>query len=107
MRITIEIIFLMIVHTVVKELQKKSRNAGIVADATYAIICQPSSSFKGLHLIDRDVLVKQGINDLTNYSITKGCKDLIADLYIDQTTAEKYPVPDMNIVFKKIPKSKV
>jgi len=62
-------------------LVKMSRTPEILADAAYYILKQPSSEFTGNLLIDEDVLARQGITDLTKYSVAPGEK-LCNDLFV-------------------------
>jgi citronellol/citronellal dehydrogenase len=59
-------------------LVKMSRKPEIVADAAYYILTKPSDVCTGNFFIDEDVLAKEGITDLSAYSVVPG-----AHLYTD------------------------
>jgi citronellol/citronellal dehydrogenase len=60
---------------------KHSRKPEIVADAAYLILTQPSRECTGNFFIDDEVLIKNGIADLSKYSIVSGSK-LIQDFFL-------------------------
>jgi citronellol/citronellal dehydrogenase len=62
-------------------LVKMSRTPEILADAAYYILKQPSTECTGNLFIDEEVLMKEGINDFTKYSVTPG-QQLMNDLFI-------------------------
>lgn len=63
-------------------LMKRSRSAGILADAAYYILQQDARMYTGKHLLDEDVLKEAGVTDLTPYAITPGGQ-LQKDLFLD------------------------
>lgn len=78
----------------VKTLHQRSRSAAIVADAAYAIMCQPSDGpMSGIFAIDEVVLRAQGIHDLTQYAVISRDLDLAVDLFVDEK--KTYNVPPM------------
>jgi citronellol/citronellal dehydrogenase len=60
---------------------KMSRKPEILADAAYYILKQPSKECTGNLFIDEDVLAKEGIADLSKYSMVEGGK-LFDDLFV-------------------------
>jgi citronellol/citronellal dehydrogenase len=62
-------------------LANMSRTPDILADAAYYILRQPSNECTGNLFIDEQVLAKEGITDLENYSVVKGAK-LYNDLFV-------------------------
>jgi citronellol/citronellal dehydrogenase len=62
-------------------LMKMSRTADIIADAAYYILSKPSAVCTGNTFIDEDVLAKEGITDLSNYSVVPGAQ-LYKDLFV-------------------------
>ena len=62
-------------------LAKMSRKPDILADAAYYILKQPSGECTGNLFTDEEVLAKQGITDLSHYSVVPGAQ-LYADLFV-------------------------
>jgi NAD(P)-dependent dehydrogenase (short-subunit alcohol dehydrogenase family) len=62
-------------------LAKMSRKPDILADAAYYILKQPSGECTGNLFTDEEVLAKQGITDLSHYSVEPGAQ-LYADLFV-------------------------
>lgn len=62
-------------------LANMSRTTDILADAAYYILNKPSSECTGNTFIDEDVLAKEGITDLSKYSVVPGGK-LYTDLFV-------------------------
>lgn len=62
-------------------LMKMSRTTDIVADAAYAILSRPSTECTGRSFIDEDVLLEEGVTDLSHYSVVPGAQ-LYNDLFI-------------------------
>jgi len=60
---------------------KHSRKPEIVADAAYYILTTPSRETTGNFFIDDEVLIKNGITDLSNYSVEPNAK-LIPDFFL-------------------------
>ena len=60
----------------------QGRTPEIMADAAYAIICQPSTEYTGNFCIDEQVLMHQGVRDFAKYSVTPGGQ-LQEDFFID------------------------
>jgi citronellol/citronellal dehydrogenase len=58
-----------------------SRTPQIVADAAFYILNKPCATTTGNHFIDEDVLAKEGITNLDNYSVVPGAK-LYNDLFV-------------------------
>jgi len=63
-------------------LAKMSRTPDILADAVYYILNKPSAGCTGNCFIDEDVLAKEGIADLSHYSVVPGA-NLYRDLFVD------------------------
>lgn len=71
------------------QMQQQSRSPAIVADAAYAVLCQPTS-FTGNFLIDEQVLTSQGIRSFHHYSIVpKG--NPATDLFVDRDYRGRNP----------------
>jgi citronellol/citronellal dehydrogenase len=62
-------------------LANMSRTVDILADAAYYILRQPSGECTGNLFIDEQVLAKEGIIDLSKYSVVPGAQ-LYTDLFI-------------------------
>ena len=62
-------------------LANMSRKPDILADAAYYILRQPSASCTGNLFIDEQVLAKEGITDLSGYSVVPGAT-LYNDLFV-------------------------
>jgi NAD(P)-dependent dehydrogenase (short-subunit alcohol dehydrogenase family) len=62
-------------------LAKMSRKPEIIADAAYYILSKPSIECTGNAFIDEAVLAKEGITDLSSYSVVPGGK-LYNDLFL-------------------------
>jgi citronellol/citronellal dehydrogenase len=60
---------------------KHSRKPEIVADAAYIILTKPSRKCTGNFFIDDEVLIENGITDLSRYSMVPGAK-LIPDFFL-------------------------
>ena len=63
-------------------LAKMSRTPDILADAVYYILNKPSGECTGNCFIDEDVLMKEGITDLSPYNVVPGA-NLYKDLFVD------------------------
>ena len=63
-------------------LANMSRTVDIVADAAYYILNKPSTECSGNTFLDEEVLAKEGITDLSNYSVVPGAK-LYTDLFTE------------------------
>lgn len=62
-------------------LANMSRTPAILADAAYYILNKPSGECTGNLFIDEQVLAKEGITDLTGYSVVPGAQ-LYNDLFV-------------------------
>jgi citronellol/citronellal dehydrogenase len=62
-------------------LMKMSRRPDIIADAAYYILSKASSQCTGNSFIDEEVLAKEGITDLSKYSVVPGAQ-LYNDLFV-------------------------
>ena len=60
---------------------KHSRKPDIVAEAAYIILTQPSNECTGNFFIDDEVLIENGITDLSKYSIIPNAR-LIPDFFL-------------------------
>jgi citronellol/citronellal dehydrogenase len=63
-------------------LAKMSRTPAILADAVYYIFSKPAAECTGNCFIDEEVFAKEGITDLSHYSVIPGAK-LYTDLFVD------------------------
>jgi len=63
-------------------LAKMSRTTDILADSTFYILNKPSADCTGNCFIDEDVMAKEGVTDLSHYSVVPGA-NLYRDLYVD------------------------
>jgi citronellol/citronellal dehydrogenase len=62
-------------------LMKMSRTPEIIADAAYYILSKPATQCTGNTFIDEEVLAKEGIIDLSKYSVVPGAQ-LYNDLFV-------------------------
>ncbi|MGH2552930.1 MAG: SDR family oxidoreductase [Chitinophagaceae bacterium] len=62
-------------------LANMSRTVDILADAAYYILSKPSGECTGNLFIDEQVLAKEGITDLSTYSVVPGAQ-LYTDLFV-------------------------
>lgn len=62
-------------------LMNMSRTVDIIADAAYYILSKPATECTGNTFIDEDVLAKEGITDLSKYSVVPGAQ-LYNDLFV-------------------------
>ena len=62
-------------------LARMSRTPEILADAAYYILRQPSASCTGNLFVDEQVLEKEGITNLSHYSVVPGAQ-LYTDLFV-------------------------
>jgi citronellol/citronellal dehydrogenase len=62
-------------------LANMSRTVDILADAAYYILSKPSGECTGNLFIDEQVLAKEGITDLSKYSVVPGAQ-LYTDLFV-------------------------
>jgi len=58
---------------------KFARKVDIMADAAYAILVKDPSTCTGKFLIDEDVLIENGVKDLTQYACYPENADMLAD----------------------------
>src|SRR5204863_4417071 len=63
-------------------LANMSRTVDIMADTAHAILSKPSTECTGNTFLDEDVLAKEGITDLSKYSVVPGAK-LYTDLFTE------------------------
>jgi citronellol/citronellal dehydrogenase len=63
-------------------LAKMSRTPEIIADAAYFILSKTQLEYTGNTFLDEEVLAKEGITDLSKYSVVPGAK-LYNDLYVE------------------------
>lgn len=89
----------------VSELHGRSRRVEVVADAAYAIFCQPSRSFTGVFAIDEVILAGQGLRDLSGYSCDPRTPqgDLSVDLFVDEDAVRRAP-PMTSVLVPATPK---
>jgi len=62
-------------------LMKMSRTTDILAESAFYILSKPSAECTGNSFIDEDVLAKEGITDLSKYSVVPGAT-LYNDLFV-------------------------
>ena len=62
-------------------LMKMSRTTDIIADAAYYILSKAAATCSGNSFIDEEVLAKEGITDLSKYSVVPGAQ-LYNDLFV-------------------------
>ncbi len=62
-------------------LAKMSRTPDILADAVYHIVTKTNLAYTGNTFIDEEVLAKEGITDLSHYSVVPGAQ-LYQDLFV-------------------------
>jgi citronellol/citronellal dehydrogenase len=62
-------------------LAKMSRTPDILADAVYYIVTKNNLAYTGNTFIDEEVLAKEGITDLSHYSVVPGAQ-LYQDLFV-------------------------
>ena len=62
-------------------LMKMSRTPDIIAESAFYILSKPSTECTGNSFIDEDVLAKEGITDLSKYSVVPGAT-LYNDLFV-------------------------
>ena len=63
-------------------LANMSRTPDILADTTYFILEKPAADCTGNCFIDEEVMAKEGITDLSHYSVVPGA-NLYRDLFVD------------------------
>jgi citronellol/citronellal dehydrogenase len=64
------------------DMMRRSRTPDIMADAAYAVLTKPSTSWTGRFLIDDEVLSADGVRDFDRYRVDPTCP-LMPDLFID------------------------
>lgn len=74
------------------EAMARSRKPEVYADAAYAVLTQPASSYTGRSLLCEDVLVESGVSDLSVYDCVPGAQ-LGVDLWVDEVNPPGYPRP--------------
>jgi citronellol/citronellal dehydrogenase len=62
-------------------LANMSRTVDIIADAVYYVLRQPSGECTGNLFVDEQVLAKEGVTDLSKYSVVPGAQ-LYTDLFV-------------------------
>ena len=64
--------------------QRRTRKAGIMADAAHAVVTRPSRECSGRFFIDDEVLAEAGVTDLSRY-LPDGASDadLMPDFFLD------------------------
>jgi len=65
------------------EAMARARTPEIYADAAYAVVNRPSRECTGNALLCEDVLVEEGITDLSGYSAAGADAELAVDLFVD------------------------
>ena len=62
-------------------LMKMSRTPDIIAESAFYILSKPSTECTGNSFIDEEVMAKEGITDLSKYSVVPGA-NLYNDLFV-------------------------
>jgi citronellol/citronellal dehydrogenase len=65
------------------EMRRRSRTPAIYADSAYAVLTRESTACTGNALLCEDVLVEEGVTDLTPYSVAGPGADLATDFFVD------------------------
>lgn len=65
-----------------REVQKRTRQPTIVADAAHYILTRPSREFTGKFLTDEGVLKEAGVVDFSKYAVVPGV-DLLPDYFLE------------------------
>ena len=65
------------------EAMKRARTPAVYADAAYAVLNRPSRECTGNFYLCEDVLVEEGVTDLSVYSAVEGAEPQV-DLYVDE-----------------------
>ncbi|HXE43775.1 MAG TPA: NAD(P)-dependent oxidoreductase [Conexibacter sp.] len=60
----------------------RARKPSVYADAAYAVLCRPARDCTGNAFLCEDVLVEEGVTDLSEYSYVEGA-ELAVDLFVD------------------------
>ncbi|MGB3475542.1 MAG: NAD(P)-dependent oxidoreductase [Mycobacterium sp.] len=74
------------------EAMARARTPDVYADAAYAIVTRPATSYTGNSLLCEDVLVDSGVTDLSVYDCVPG-SDLGVDLWVDTVNPPGYVQP--------------
>ncbi|VCT88871.1 putative NAD-dependent oxidoreductase [Mycolicibacterium hassiacum DSM 44199] len=74
------------------EAMRRSRKPEVYADAAYVILNKPSREFTGRSLLCEDVLVDNGVTDLSVYDCVPG-SELGVDLWVDTPNPPGYTGP--------------
>jgi citronellol/citronellal dehydrogenase len=72
-----------------EESMKRSRKPEVYADAAYAVLSKPARDYTGQTLLCEDVLVADGVSDLSVYDCVPG-SDLGVDLWVDGVNPPGY-----------------
>lgn len=64
------------------EMLRQSRNPEVMADAAYAILCRPASSYTGRFVLDDEVLAEEGVTDFEHYR-NDPTRALLPDIFVD------------------------
>lgn len=71
------------------EAMARARKPEVYADAAYAILTRPATSYTGNSLLCEDVLVESGVTDLSVYDCVPG-GELGVDLWVDEVNPPGY-----------------
>lgn len=74
------------------EAMARARTPDVYADAAYAIVTRPATSYTGNSLLCEDVLLDSGVTDLSVYDCVPG-SDLGVDLWVDTVNPPGYVQP--------------
>ena len=75
----------------------RSRTPQIVADAAGIVLRRDPSEYTGHAAIVEDVLAKEGVTDLTPYSVVPGQTSFVADFFVDPASLDQHAghAPDL------------
>jgi citronellol/citronellal dehydrogenase len=74
------------------ESMKRSRKPEVYADAAYAVLSRPAGEYTGQSLLCEDVLLDDGVTDLSVYDCVPG-SELGVDLWVDTPNPPGYRNP--------------
>ena len=74
------------------EAMARARKPEVYADAAYAILTRPATSYTGNSVLCEDVLVESGVTDLSVYDCVPG-GELGVDLWVDEVNPPGYLQP--------------
>lgn len=75
-----------------KEMMARSRKPEVYADSAYVVLNKPAAEFTGNTLLCEDVLVDNGVTDLSVYDVVPGA-ELGVDFWVDSPNPPGYQQP--------------